>query len=178
MHSDLRRELDLLTKKGYTRSDVIREALNHWVRRSPGAATDRPSHISALAEIVARAAEAIERKTRCRFTADRYTAAEIAKAVELLLWQYSPQTKAVVPRAVAAAVRSMPADMPAELKDDYVSRLGANEAGAIIAQLENVPKPPREAERVRFFEGRRIFYPETWLGLWHIRNDLKSRRRR
>jgi hypothetical protein len=158
---DTLRAVDRLTKKGRTRSDIVRDALNYWIRRHRSA--ERPRHIGAFAELVARVTLAIEHKTKRHLNEDRYTATQVAAAIELLLWQYSPRSKAAAPPAVAAAAKAM----PAQARDAYPSQLGAIEAGAIIAQLESVPQPPTRPEPPT------RHYPEDWQALWYIRADLK-----
>jgi hypothetical protein len=129
---------------------------------------DRPRHIKALAEMIVLAALGIERVTGRPFNEDRYTALELAKAIDLLLRQYSPKTEAVVPPAVVAAAKAMPAQMSGA----YPTQIGVIEAGAVISQLESTPNPP-----VRKLPPG-IYYPESLWGAWQVRENLKPRRRK
>lgn len=132
---------------------------------------NRPPHIRALSEMVELAALGIERKTKRRFTEDRYTAERLAKAVELLLQQYSPQakagTKAAVPPAVTEATKTM--------GDTYPDQLGVIEAGAVIALLEGTLAPPGIWEEQHWPPKG---YDEGLWGLWRLREDLGPRRRK
>jgi hypothetical protein len=139
---------------------------------------DRPQHIKALSEIIARMASHIERVTGCQFNENRYTAEHLTKAIELLLWKYSPQaeaaaqTKAAIPPAVAAAAKTMPAPM----RDTYSDQLGVAEAGAMIALLESTQPLLGHEEHWppgRLPEG--TTYP--W-DFWQIREHLNPRRRK
>ncbi len=137
---------------------------------------DRPRRIKALSEMVELVALGIEQATERRFNEDRYTAEQLAKAVELLLWKYSPQaeaapqTKAEIPPAVVKAANTM----PAQVRDTYPDQLGVIEAGAIIALLEGRLRPPHPDIKAEHWPPKG--YPESWLALWQARNDLNPRR--
>jgi len=145
--------------------------LRSTLSRDRGA--DRPRHIRALSEMIALTAEGIERATRRQFNEDRYTAEQLAKGVELLLWKYSPQakaapqTKAVVSPPVIAAAKTM--------GHSYPDHLGVIEAGAVIALLEGRLGPP-EAEEKGHWPPKG--YPESMWGFWRVRDDLKPRKRK
>ena len=127
--------------------------------------SDRQRHIKALSETIELAALGIERMTERRFTEDRYTAEQLVKALDLLLWQYSPKTEAVPPPAVVAAAKTL----------GDPSQLGVIEAGAVIALLEGRLGPP-EAEEEGHWPPKD--YHESLWGLWRVRDDLKPRKRK
>jgi hypothetical protein len=125
----------------------------------------RQRHIKALSEMIELAALGIERSTERRFTEDRYTAEQLVKALDLLLWQYSPKTEAVPPPAVVAAAKTL----------GDPSQLGVIEAGTVIALLDGRLGPPG-TEDLRLWPPNN--YPESMWGLWQVRNDLKPRKRK
>lgn len=159
-------------------AEKSRRSLNREIiarLRSTFGREDPPQHITALSEMVERMALRIECVTERQFNEDRYTAEHLAKAIELLLWKYSPagkhpnspQTKAETPPAVVTAAKTM----PGQLKDMYPDQLGVIEAGGMISSLESTAPPPLQEEHWPL-EGS----PESMWGRWQIREHLKPRR--
>src|SRR5262245_29815801 len=50
---------------------------------------DRPRHVRALSEVVARIVMALERRTKLLWVEDRYTQEQLSKAIDLFLYTYS-----------------------------------------------------------------------------------------
>jgi hypothetical protein len=152
-------------------SEEIVFRLRSTLSRDRGA--DRPRHIRALSEMIELTAQGIERVTGRQFNEDRYTAEQLAKGVEMLLWKYSPQakaapqTKALVPPPVMAAAKTM--------GHTYPDQLGVIEAGAVIALLEGRLGPPEAEEKGHWPPEA---YDERLRGLWRVRDDLKPRKRK
>jgi hypothetical protein len=130
------------------------------------AEADRPSHIRALSEAVARIALGLERRTERLWIEDRYTAEQLSKGVDLLLYTYS-RGEAVVPPAVTAEAE---ARVSADAREHYVTHLGESEAGGVISSLKATPEP---------LEGSwpDVHYPESWWALWKIERDLTQKPR-
>jgi hypothetical protein len=126
---------------------------------------DRPGHIRALSEVVARIALGLERKTERLWIEDRYTQEQLSKGVDLLLYTYSGG-EVVIPPAVAAGAARDPTDRYFE------ARLGESVAGGVIASLKAAPKPPEKDI------GPGIYYPESWWPLWELEQDLTKKPRR
>jgi hypothetical protein len=128
---------------------------------------DRPPHIRALSETVARIALGLERRTERLWIEDRYTAEQLSKGIDLLLYTYS-RGEVVVPPAVTAEAE---ARVPADAREHYVAQLGETVAGGVISSLKATPKP---------LEGSwpDLHYPENWWPLWQIEQDLTLKPRR
>jgi hypothetical protein len=125
---------------------------------------DRPRHIKALSEVVARIALALEQRTKLPWIEDRYTQEQLSKGIDLLLYTYS-RGKAVIPPAVTAEAE---ARVPAEAREHYVAQLGESAAGGIISLLRLPQKPPERDI------GPGMYYPESWWSLWEIDQDLRG----
>lgn len=128
--------------------------------------SDRPRHIRALAEVVARIALGLEQKTGRLWIEDRYTAEQLSKGVSLFSYTYS-RGERVIPPAVTAAAQAMPLEMP----DMYADQLGETEAGGIISLLKSTPAPPQQEWPITPL-GYRIYYPESWWAPWQLEQDL------
>jgi hypothetical protein len=125
---------------------------------------DRPRHIKALSETVARIAFGLEQRTKLPWIGDRYTQAQLSRAIDLFLWTYSRGEVAVPPAVTAEAE----ARVPAEAREHYVAQLGESVAGGIISLLRLPPKPPERDI------GPGMHYPESWWSLWEIDQDLRG----
>jgi hypothetical protein len=149
-------------------SDEIVRRLRSTLTRDRDEA-ERPPHIRALAESVARIALGLERRTERRWVEDRYTQEQLSKGIDMFLYAYS-RGESVVPPAVVTEVETR---IPAEARGYYATQLGESEAGAVIASLKAVPKP-------HGVSSPDIHYPESWWPLWQIEQDLtlKPRRRK
>jgi hypothetical protein len=150
-------------RKERTLSEEIVIRLNASLKRNRKEDA-RPLHIRALSEVVAQIAFALEQRTKLPWIEDRYTQEQLSKAIDLFLYTYS-RGEAAVPSAVAAEA--------ARTADTLlVDRLGQITAGGIIAMLQLPPEPPKADM------GPGIHYPEDWLGLWHLDQDLHPQPRR
>jgi hypothetical protein len=152
-------------------SEEIMIRLDSTLARDRG--EDRPRHIRALSEVVARLALALEGRTKRSWVEDRYTQQQLSKAIDLFLYTYS-RGEAVVPPTISAAASRDPADT------FFADRLGESIAGGIISLLQMPPKPPETEEEIRLMKqgNRPIYYPESWWGPWQLEQDLKPRKRK
>jgi len=121
---------------------------------------DRPRHIRALLEVVARIALGLEIRTGRPWVDDRYTQEQLSKGIDLFLYTYS-RGEAVVPPAVRAEAARNPED------SFFIERLGVLVAGGIISLLKLPPKPPE------YDLGPGIYYPESWWQFWELEQDLR-----
>ena len=144
-------------------SEEIMVRLNYTFAHDRSEA-DRPPHIRALSEAVARIALGLERRTERSWIEDRYTAEQLSKGIALLIRTYSRGDVAVPPAVAAEAARD-PADT------FFVERLGETEAGGVISLLKSTPRP---LERQR----PGLYYPESWWPLWQTEQDLTAKPRR
>jgi hypothetical protein len=126
---------------------------------------DRPRHIKALSEVVARIALDLERTTDCPWIENRYTSDQLSKGIELFIYHYS-RGGITVPPAVAAAAESW----PPEKRDTYPAELGETVAGGVISLLHGIPEPPKLQPGA--------YYPESWRAYWQLAQDLKPRRQK
>jgi hypothetical protein len=163
---NMRVELTEAAKKNKRRSlsEEIMLRLRLSLDRDHGEA-DRPRHIRALAEVIARIALGVERATGCAWISDRYTAEQLAKGIDLFIYTYS-RGDVVAPPAVVAAAE----DRPPAARVTYVAQLGENEASGIISLLKATPEPPKWEPRPT------LQYPSSWWGPWQLEQDLKPRR--
>src|SRR5262245_48383546 len=134
---------------------------------------DRPRHIRALSEVVARIAMALEGRTKLLWVEDRYTQEKLSKAIDWFLYNYS-RGEAVIPPAIKAEAARNPADT------FFVDRLGETVAGGIMAFLTMPPEPPKTEEEIRLMRQGKppLYYPESWRALWQLEQDLKPKRRK
>jgi hypothetical protein len=135
--------------------------------------TERPPHVRALAETVARIALGLEHETERAWIDDRYTAQHLAKGIDLFIYSYS-RGEAVVPPAVTAAAEAR----PPEARSGYAAELGETVAGGIISLLKITPAPPTQAWPARDGIGKPIYYPESWWAPWQLEQDLKPKQSR
>jgi Arc-like DNA binding dprotein len=126
---------------------------------------ERPRHIRALSDVVARIAMGLEGRTKRPWIEDRYTQAQLSKGIDLFLYTYSRGEAAVPPSVRAEAVRN-PEDT------FFVERFGELIAGGIIAMLSFPPEPPT----TKLPPGEH--YPEGWRPFWQLEQDLKSKGRK
>jgi hypothetical protein len=125
---------------------------------------DRPRHIRALSEVVARIALGLEGRTKRRWVEDRYTQEQLSQGIDLLLYTYS-HGEAVVPPSITAEAARDPDPT------HFVARLGAIVAGGVIASLKAAPEPP-EPELLP----PDSYYPESWSSLWQLEQHLNLRK--
>jgi hypothetical protein len=129
---------------------------------------DRPRHVSALSEVVARIAMRLEAWTQRPWNEDRYTQEKLSKGIDLFLYTYS-RGEAVVPPAVRAAAVRNPEDT------FFAERLGEMVATGIISSLKLPRRPPEMEERRLMEQGRPpMYYPERWQQDWEIEQDLRG----
>ena len=149
-------------------SEEIVRRLHSTLVRDRGEA-DRPRHIRALSEAVARIVLGLEARTGLPWNDDRYTQEQLSKGIDLLLYTYS-RGKAVVPPAVRAEAARNPEDT------FFTERLGQTVAGGVISLLKLPPKPP-EMEELRLMEQGKppMYYPESWWTLWELEQALRAR---
>jgi hypothetical protein len=133
------------------------------------AEADRPPHIRATSEAVARIALGLEQRTERLWVEDRYTQEQLSKGVDLLLYTYS-RGEAVVPPAVIAEAEAR-VRVPVEAREHYVAGLGETVAGGVISMLKATPEPLEKS-------WPDLHYPESWWPLWQIEQDLTSKPRR
>ena len=145
-------------------SEEIMMRLNSTLARDRGEA-NRPRHIRALSEVVARIALGLEGRTKRSWVEDRYTQEQLSKAIDLFLRTYS-RGEAVTPPSVSAEAARNPEDT------FFAARLGETVAGGIIAFLQMPPEPPKKEL------GPGMHYPEIWWAAWQIERDLKPRGRK
>jgi hypothetical protein len=112
----------------------------------------RSTHIVGLAEVVARTALGVERRTKRQWNMDRYTQLQLSKAIDLILYTYS-SGEVVVPPAVTADA----------------DHLGESVAGGMLSSLDYAPEPP--AKDI----GPDMYYPEEWWGQWQLNQNLRFR---
>jgi hypothetical protein len=158
-------------KNNRSLSEEIMVRLNSTLARDRG--EDRPRHIRALSEVIARLALALEGRTKRSWVEDRYTQQQLSKAVDLFLYTYS-RGEAVIPPTVSAAATRDLADT------SFADRLGESIAGGIISLLQMPPKPPETEEEFRLMKQGNppIHYADNWWGLWQLEQDLKPRKRK
>lgn len=128
---------------------------------------ERPRHIHALSEVVARIALGLEAWTKKQWNEDRYTQEKLSKGIDLLLYTYSCG-EAVVPPAVRAAAARNPEDT------FFAERLGELVAGGIISALKRPPTPEAETRRLMEQGSPPMYYPESWRQDWEIEQDLRG----
>jgi hypothetical protein len=116
-----------------------------------------------------RLARGLEQKTERAWVEDRYTATQLSRGIDLLLYTYS-RGEVVTPPAVAAEAEARIARHPEDTR--FIDQLGEIEAGGLISALKATPNPPDKDM------GPKIYYPESWWGLWQIEQDLNSKPRR
>ena len=148
-------------------SEEIVRRLQSTLIRDRGEA-DRPRHIQALLEVVARIALGVEAWTELPWNDDRYTQEQLSKGIDSLLYTYS-RGKAVVPPAVRAEATRNPEDT------FFTERLGEMVAHGIISYLKLPPKPPETEERRLMEQGSPpMYYPEHWWTLWELEQSLRG----
>jgi len=153
-------------KRRSVSEEIVRRLQSTLVRDRDEA--DRPRHIQALSEVVARIALGLEARTGLPWNDDRYTQEQLSKGIDFLLYTYS-RGKAVVPPAVRAEAARNPEDT------FFTERLGEMVAGGIISLLKLPPKPP-DIETLRLMEQGRppMYYPESWWTLWELEQSLRG----
>jgi hypothetical protein len=164
----MRLALVAATKKNKRRSlsEEIMLRLRSTLRRD-GNDADRPRHITALSEVVARIALDLEGVTNCPWIENRYTADQLSKGIELFIYHFS-RGEITVPPTVAAAAESW----PPEKRDTYPGQLGEMVTGAIISLVHRKPEPPKQ----QWPPG--AHYPDSWRAYWQLEQDLKPRRQK
>jgi hypothetical protein len=155
-------------KRRSVSEEIVRRLQSTLVRDRNEA--DRPRHIQALSEVVARIALGLEARTGLPWNDDRYTQEQLSKGMDFFLYTYS-RGESVVPLAVTAEA----ARVPAEARGHYVAQLGESVAGGIISLLKLPPKPP-DIETLRLMEQGRppMYYPESWWTLWELEQSLRG----
>jgi hypothetical protein len=119
---------------------------------------NRPRHIRALGEEVARIALGVEEETKRLWIEDRYTQQQLSKAIDRFLYKYS-RGEAVVPPAIKAEAARNPEGTV------FVDRLGERIADGMIASQKTVPEPPEPG----------LQYPSSYWAPWEIERDLKPK---
>jgi hypothetical protein len=154
-------------KRRSTSEEIVQRLRGTLIRDRSDA--DRPRHIRALSETIARTALGVEQKTERAWIENRYTAEQLLKAITLFIHTYSHGDNEIPP-AVTAAVEAL----PAEIRDtyDYAARLGESVASGIISLMKSTPAPPKQEWPVTSL-GYQIYYPESWWGPWQLEQDLK-----
>jgi hypothetical protein len=114
---------------------------------------NRPGHIKALSEEVARIALGLEESTKRPWNEDRYTQQQLSKSIDRFLCTYS-YGELVVPPAIKA---------------EEADRLGETIADGMIAVLKTTPEPPKELG---------LQYPSSWWAPWQIEQHLKPKERK
>jgi len=163
---DMREALAAAATRNKRRSvseEIVRRLRSTLVRDRDEA--NRPPHIRALSQVVARIAFGLEQRTKQIWIEDRYTQEQLSKAIDFFLRTYS-RGAAVVPPAVRAEAARNPEDT------FFVERLGELVAGGIISLLQLPPKPPEKDM------GPGAYYPEGWWSLWALEKDLTQKPRR
>jgi hypothetical protein len=122
---------------------------------------NRPRHIRALGEEVARIALGVEEETKRPWNEDRYTQQQLSKGIDRFLCKYS-RGEVVIPPSVSAEAARNP---------ENIERLGETIADGIISTQKTTPEPPKEL-------GPGLQYPSSWWGPWQIEQDLKPRERK
>jgi hypothetical protein len=124
---------------------------------------NRPRHIRALSEEVARIALGVEEETKRPWNEDRYTQQQLSKGIDRFLYKYS-RGEAVIPPSVSAEAARNPEDT------FFVDGLGIRIADGIITSQKTTPEPPKEVGGLQ--------YPSSYWGPWQIEQDLKPKERK
>jgi predicted transcriptional regulator len=141
--TDLRRAIDRLAKeRGQKRSDVIRNALKHWVGRYQV----RTLHTEALTCAIALLADQIERATGKKWFEDPVTGKALREQVERLIYHFAPAPKksvVVPPKAdvVGFLITMMEQAVPVQDRPDLPPMVLSNDRG-LSEVLQALARPP------------------------------------
>jgi hypothetical protein len=131
-------------------------------------AAERPPHIAALLDGIAKVVARIEKVTQREWHQDQFTAEHVGKGISQWIREirafreFSPPDKPLdIPPAAAAVAKSRP-----YLQLPYLDHLGEFEATLEAGVILGTPEPGPSS---RVEEGR---YPESWWPYWRIRDAL------